>query len=286
MSDFNYIQYSELKKFLVIKEENKSKFREQTEIENIKLKESLLYHKKVLSPLVVAQTILGLELIDGHHRWDCLSSIIEECEDFNTSIPVLTIKRSDTAEEMLRIQLGRRNLSNGEICKYVDVLANEKNLTKKEAIKQTAQDLNTSVNKITNAVYPEREKQIKSSYQDNKNNPPSHSNQIVSVSNSTPNVSNLDDLEKDNNNPSTPILPKVKDIKIKTLVAQDRTPEEIEELVKTRRLPNELNRLLFIEDNIAELKADLDKFKDTDIYNEMKALIEKYYLRLNYLNKN
>ncbi|PSB06595.1 hypothetical protein C7B62_22410 [Pleurocapsa sp. CCALA 161] len=154
-----YLHYNELKNLLVIKEENKTLFRQQTDTEKASLKEALLFHKKLLSPLVICENILGLVLVDGHHRWNLLPEIIEECPEFDLNIPLVKIEPSEAIAEMMRTQLGRRNLSTSEITQYVDYLVIEEGLTKTEAIQQTAEDLDLSVNKVKNSVYPDRKKQ-------------------------------------------------------------------------------------------------------------------------------
>lgn len=150
-----YYDYNELRNKIIIEDRYREKFREQTDLERNKLKEGLIYHQRVLEPLKVSLRFSGVVLIDGHHRWKLLPEVIKECPDFDLNIPVVLIKSKDVADEMLRTQLGRRNLSNGEIAQYVNSLQ-QQGLNKKPAIKQTANELNIPVNQVKNAVYPNR----------------------------------------------------------------------------------------------------------------------------------
>ena len=60
-----YINYNELKDQIIVSKEYFKKFREQTDKEKQKLKERLLFHKRILSPLIVQKTFAGTTLIDG-----------------------------------------------------------------------------------------------------------------------------------------------------------------------------------------------------------------------------
>ncbi|MEL6440590.1 MAG: hypothetical protein AAFQ80_15190 [Cyanobacteria bacterium J06621_8] len=156
----NYLNYNKLKQVIVINKKHQEKFRPQNEIERENLKADLLYHKEILNPLKVRQTITGYELIDGHHRWELLPEVIRECAEFKLDIPIVFIDLASVPLVMLQTQLGRRNLDSETIAKYVDSLR-QNGETKGKAIKQAAEDLNVSVNSVKNAVYPGRAEQAK-----------------------------------------------------------------------------------------------------------------------------
>lgn len=151
-----YYDYNELKELILINKEYQEKFREQTDLERRNLKEDLIFHKRILSPLQVRLSINGLVLIDGHHRWELLSEVIKECPEFNLKIPVVVIKLDDIADVMLRTQLGRRNLSNGDIKQYVDRLITEDNLSANKAYKQVAEAIDKSISTVKRIHKPEQ----------------------------------------------------------------------------------------------------------------------------------
>lgn len=157
-----YYNYNYLREVIKIDEERRAKLRPQTELESSNLREGLIYHKAVLNPLKVDEEWV---LVDGHHRWFLLPEVMKECEDFDhNKIPIVAVESKDTKSVMKHSQIGRRNLSDEEIALCVDELV-EEGLSKSKAIKQTAEKLNISPNKVKNITYPkiaEQQKERKS----------------------------------------------------------------------------------------------------------------------------
>ncbi|NJL52687.1 MAG: hypothetical protein HC930_11545 [Hydrococcus sp. SU_1_0] len=182
-----YLHYNELKTHLVIKEEVKTLFRKQTETETSFLKEGLLFHKKILNPLLVYKEEDEFVLVCGHHRWSLLQEIVKEelhlAEgelEFDLEIPITIIEKENTPQEIIREQLGRRNLSSEDIALYANSLRQfNDSLTQKEVINQAAKDLNVPANQVKNALYTGRATQAQ---QYSKNySKINHSNSIDTV---------------------------------------------------------------------------------------------------------
>ena len=302
-----YLHYNELKNLLVIKEENKNLFRQQTDAEKLSLREGLLFHKKLLSPLVVCESILGLVLVDGHHRWQLLSEVIKECPEFDLNIPLVKIEPSEATAEMMRTQLGRRNLSAGEIVQYVDYLR-EQGLTVAEAQKQTSTDLNVSVNKVKNSMYSDRQEKAKEYYNNTK-----HNDNSISVDTEPKTAQKPFDLNSQNNIDRTPALHSSEEAalhsseeaaqsqEVKIDNTRDRTPEEIQEIEDRystsvdekgkekvsyiQLASNELERLNNLkESTINEMRADIDFYKQTALYPEIMILLSSLDKRIKELS--
>ena len=203
-----YYHYNELKKLLVIKEENKNLFRQQTEVERAALKEGLLFHKRIKDPLTVCVNIFGLVLVDGHHRWNLLPEIIEECPEFDLNIPLVKIESSEVIPEMMRTQIGRRNLTNEDVVAYIDLLIAEEGLTPNKAYLKVSEITGkslSSLKRLRQAELAEQDKERKKEKKENCNTPnekPIVSDDFSSTVNETAIGCNTENEDKSENNNS------------------------------------------------------------------------------------
>lgn len=285
-----YINYNELKEQLVIKDEYSKEFREQTDIEMSKLKEDLLYHKKVLSPLIVKQTFGSKVLIDGHHRWSLLPEVIREYPSFDLNIPIVIIKPEDVSDVMVRTQLGRRNLSAEDIKQYVDVLITEDGLSANKAYKKVAELTGKSKSTIKRICNPKQAEANKLNQRVRDSNKKLSDNRIGIA----------DDMlvKMDNFSPeSIETSLKTKPPKVKTIFKQFEEEKPYEPVYKLNEdgteeyesnvdIPyNEYEALKSIEGAILILSDNLEGLNKSSMHPDIEQVISKYKSRLKKLEK-
>jgi hypothetical protein len=129
-----------------------NQLRPQNNLERSLLKQDLLYHGTVLSPLILNERY-GIE--DGWHRWELLQEIKEEGHEFKfDKIPYIQTDHFESKAQIIRTQLGRRNLSDTEILELVDLLVEVEGVSRTRAMKQIAEALEVSIGTIKRKVYP------------------------------------------------------------------------------------------------------------------------------------
>ena len=279
-----YINYNELKEQLVIKDEYSKEFREQTDIEMSKLKEDLLYHKKVLSPLIVKQTFGSKVLIDGHHRWSLLPEVIREYPSFDLNIPIVIIKPEDVSDVMVRTQLGRRNLSAEDIKQYVDVLITEDGLSANKAYKKVAELTGKSKSAIQRLHKPELAEQDRQYHQIKK----------LPDSGKTASISALTEGARCDARGASEVKP----TKVKTIFdwsnsqTKELTPDikdhsdGTEEYESNVDIPyNEYEALKSIEGAILILSDNLEGLNKSSMHPDIEQVISKYKSRLKKLER-
>lgn len=309
-----YYNYNELKDSIIVNKDYQEKFRKQTDLERKNLKDDLIYHKRVLSPLHVRTSINGLVLVDGHHRFNLLPEVIEECPEFDLNIPVVVIKLEDVPNAMLRTQLGRRNLAPEDIKQYVDTLIAEDGLSANKAYNKVAEVIGKSEATIRR-IHKPKQAQANRLNQSKRN---SYS-RLVNLTNSEEVVKSGEKerkLEQSRQNRINKKMEKVSSswegnlLDTKQLVEYEDKPyyDEVlangiryrkytgqEDYLSTEEYisgastnPNnphtnvpEYERLLHIKEKIKDIEEHLPFFQDSPIHSDMFNLVSNYKSRLN-----